>query len=145
MQDRFVKTILSVAAAVAVFLLGLSFGSRPALAPTVNQGAGVAQHTVDVLLDDGAKITGWQNVALPSGATVLTVLKQVAQQKNLALDVDTGSSMGAFVKQIGAQKNGTGGKYWQYWVNGGQPMVAADRYMLKGTETVLWTFRKSAF
>jgi len=144
MEKRFVKTVLSVAAGVAVFLLGLSFGSRPAIAPTITQGA-LAQHTVNFLLDDGAKITGWQNVALASGGTVLTVLQEVAQQKNLTLDVDTSSSMGAFVKQIGAQKNGTGGKYWQYWVGGAQPMVAADHYQLKGGETILWTFSKSTY
>ena len=144
MKDKFVKITLSVAAAIAVFLLGLSFGTLPVQAPTVNQG--VAQQTVNLLLDDGAKITGYQNQVIPeSEPTVLGLLKQVAGEKKLMLSVDNSSSMGVFVKQIGEQKNGTAGKYWQFWVNGAQPMVAADRYSLKGSETVLWTFRKSAY
>lgn len=140
MQSKVLKYIIGFAAAVAIFLLGMSSASAPMVPPPV-----VAGHTVDFLLDDGAKITGYQRQAIPQAEpTVLGVLKEVASEKKLTLDVDTSSSMGAFVKQIGSQKNGMGAKYWQYWVNGAQPMVAADRYTLRGGETVLWTFRKSA-
>lgn len=141
MQSKILRYIIGLAAAFTMFLLGWSYASAPTLPPaTVN-----TSHTVDFLLDDGTKIEGYQHQAIPvNEPTVLGVLKEVAAKDNLKLEVDTSSSMGAFIMQIGAQKNGQGTKYWQYWVNGAQPMIAADKYQLKGGETILWTFRKSA-
>lgn len=145
MQHPIRNIFVAIIGAAAIFTLGLVVAMREP-APTAAPTAGVEQASVKVsfLLDDGEKISGFNNVEVPAAEpTVLGALKKVAAQQTLQLDVDASSSMGAFVKQIGKQKNGAGQRYWQFWVDGSQPLIAADKLVLKGGETVLWTFRKS--
>ncbi len=145
MQHPIRNGIIVLIGTAAIFTLGLMVALRtqPQVpAPATSQQ--VAPVTVDFLLDTGDKITSYPKLELYEGATVLTALEVVAAREKLTLDVDRSSSMGAFIKQIGDKKNGQAGKYWQYWVGGVQPLVAADKLQLKGGETVLWTFRKSA-
>lgn len=145
MQHPIRNIFIAVIGAAAIFTLGLVTALRDQ-APAAAPAPGVEQPAVRVsfLLDDGEKISGFNKVEVAAQeSTVLGALKKVAEQQTMQLDVDTSSSMGAFVKQIGKQKNGTGQKYWQFWVDGVQPLIAADRLQLKGGETVLWTFRKS--
>jgi hypothetical protein len=142
MKEKILYTTVAVLAAVSMFLLGMSWAPQAALAP--GNSSPEAGRSVSVLLDSGTKVSGFQNVTIPQAEpTVLGVLKSVAAEHNLTLDVDASSSMGAFIKQIGSQKNGAGARYWQYWVNGVQPLVAADKLPLSGGETILWTFRQS--
>ncbi|MDP3985960.1 MAG: DUF4430 domain-containing protein [Candidatus Veblenbacteria bacterium] len=143
MLKRFVKSILVFVAAVAVFLIGFSFGqnkNEPLYqAPVPEQAQAVA-----LVINNGEFVTGYPNLTLPEPATVLALLEQASQREDFPLEVDKSSSLGAFVKQIGDKANGQDQRYWQYWVDGEQPQVAADRYALQGGETVLWTFSKSA-
>src|SRR5436190_876323 len=105
MHKKLGYTIVGLLAATGIFILGMSMAPRPAVAPTP---ASKPQATVSFLLDDGEKITGFEHQAIPlSEPTVLGLLKEVAAEHKVTLDVDTGSSMGAFVKQIGPQKNGS--------------------------------------
>jgi hypothetical protein len=148
LKQKIVYIGIGTVAALGIFLLGLSLGSGPQI---YNESASQFSTTkqtdlpVAVVIDNGDKITGYEKLALPQPANALELLKTVTAQHNLKLDYDASSSMGAFVKQIGDKINGQNNKYWQYWVNGAQPMVAADKFELKGGETVLWTFRKSEF
>jgi hypothetical protein len=148
LKQKIVYTGIAAVAALGIFLLGLSLGTQPQI---YNESTSQFSTTktipsqVAVVIDNGDKITGYEKLALPQPANALELLKTVTAQNNLKLGYDVSSSMGAFVKQIGDKTNGQSNKYWQYWVNGAQPMVAADKFELKGGETVLWTFRKSEF
>lgn len=148
MKSKILYIILGLVAALGIFLLGLSLGSCPQV---YNEPASQFSITksvaaqVAVVIDNGDKITGYEKLTLPEPANALELLKTVTAQNNLKLDYDSSSPMGAFVKQIGDKINGQSNKYWQYWVNGAQPMVAADKLGLKGGETILWTFRTSQF
>jgi hypothetical protein len=147
MKQKAIYLLLALLAAVGVFFVGVSYGKQPVGSrPAIQLGLPdlAANKTVAVLIDDGEKVTGYDKLSLPKTANALELLKQVTSKNNLKLDYDSSSPMGAFVKQIGEKVNGQDTKYWQYWVNGVQPMVAADKQPLKGGETVLWTFRKSA-
>lgn len=132
-----------------VFFLGASLSSPLTSYGTANQSAEVDSLATEIktnlLIDNGQDIIGYPNIILQPDESVLEMLQQVSQSNSLklAFDPPEKSPLGAFVKQIGEEINGTDNKYWQYWVNGSQPMIAADRYILKGGETVLWTFRKS--
>ena len=145
MKQKGIYLVVALLAAVGVFLLGASYGPS-ILKPNIPQFGEIPEKVlaVSVLIDDGDKLTGFRTMTISSQLDVLQALKQVTSQNNLKLDYDASSPMGAFVKQIGDKINGQDTKYWQYWVNGTQPMVAADKYQLKGGESVLWTFRKSA-
>ncbi len=145
MKSKGIYLIIGLLAAVGIFFLGASYGKAPGSAPIqLGIPTSVQSKTAALLLDDGDKVSGYDKQALPQKANVLELLKQVTTENKLKLDYDTSSPMGAFVKQIGDKISGQDAKYWQYWVNGTQPMVAADKYQLKGGESVLWTFRKSA-
>lgn len=98
---------------------------------------------VNFQIDDGDSTLTIPKLILPNSASVLAALEEATAQKKLTFEVDRSSSLGAFIKQIGEKKNGTGAKYWQYWVNGKQPLIAADRLQLKPGDTVLWAFRRS--
>ena len=141
MKGKFLNAIITLVVAVAVFLVGYSFGQRW----NVSYQAPASEQTkiVALVVNNSEFVQGYHDLTLPEPATALALLEQVSQSEDFALDVDKGSSMGAFVKQIGDQVNGQNQLYWQYWVNGQQPLVAADRYVLQGGETVLWTFSKS--
>ncbi|MBI5466033.1 MAG: DUF4430 domain-containing protein [Candidatus Kerfeldbacteria bacterium] len=146
MKQKGIYFLLALLAAVGIFFVGASYnrspeGSRPAIQLGLPDLA--TSKTVSLLIDSGDKLAGYDKLQLPKSANVLELLKQVTKVNKLKFDYDTSSPMGAFVKQIGEQVNGQDAKYWQYWVNGVQPMVAADKLELKGGETVLWTFRKS--
>jgi len=145
MKQKGIYLVVALLAAVGVFLLGASYGPS-ILKPNIPQFGEIPEKVlaVSVLIDDGDKLTGFRTMTISSQLDVLQALKQVTSQNNLKLDYDASSPMGAFVKQIGDKINGQDTKYWQYWVNGTQPMVAADKHQLKGGESVLWTFRKSA-
>lgn len=148
LKQKIVYTSIGAVAALGIFLLGLSLGSQPQIySEPASQFSAVkpAILPVAVVIDDGDKITGYGKLALLQPANALDLLKTVTTQHNLKLDYDASSPMGAFVKQIGDKINGQSNKYWQYWVNGVQPMVAADKFELKGGETILWTFRASQF
>lgn len=142
-KQKSIYIITSLLALVGVFLVGASYGPTLFKEPVKLGEITENYHAVTVLIDDGQQIKSFKAGTLAEKQSVLDSLLFVTQENKFKFDYDSSSSMGAFIKQIGSEINGQDGKYWQYWVNGSQPMVAADKFMLKGGETVLWTFRKS--
>ncbi|HPA25484.1 MAG TPA: DUF4430 domain-containing protein [bacterium] len=77
---------------------------------------------------------------------LLDALIELNQQyPTLNLQTKNYSDMGVLVEQIGNYKNGAENKYWQYFVNGAQPMVGADKYILQNNDQVEWRFSASQF
>ncbi len=143
-KQKSIYVIVGLLALVGVFLLGASYGPSLFKKPVKLGELTENYRAVAILIDDGQQIKSFKAGTLAKEQSVLDSLIFVTQANKLSLDYDSSSPMGAFIKQIGSEVNGQDNKYWQYWVNGSQPMVAADKFMLKGGETVLWTFRKSA-
>lgn len=152
MKHKVFTLIISVLAAVGIFFLGVSYGplilgrAPIGFIKTLEPRTGFEElKIVNVLIDDGSVITGYKSGTIAQHQTVLGALIIATSQNQLKLDYDPPekSPYGAFVKQIGEKKNGESNAYWQYWVGGSQPQVSADKYILQGGETVLWTFRES--
>lgn len=79
-------------------------------------------------------------------ALLLDALKELNRQYPiLNLQTKNYGDMGVLVEQIGNYKNGAENKYWQYFVNGAQPMVGADKYILQNNDQVEWRFSASQF
>lgn len=76
--------------------------------------------------------------------TAFDLLKERAGESGLALKTKT-YDIGILIEAIGEKKNGDGGFYWMYYVNGELPMVAADKYELKPGDKVEFKFEKSTF
>ncbi len=144
MKQKSIYILIALLLAVGIFSLGLNYGQKDGSLERFGQ-IPEQLRTVDVLIDDGNVIRNYKAVDI-GRMTVLEALISVTESNKLIFDYDgpEKSAYGAFVKQIGEQKNGDGQKFWQYWVNGAQPLIAADKYELKGGEVILWTFRKSA-
>ena len=50
-----------------------------------------------------------------------------------------------FVESIGNRTNGDESKYWQYWINGEQTMVGADKQHVNDGDVILWSFEEMSF
>jgi len=104
-----------------------------------NQGK--ALYVID--FGDG-KVRTFQ-VALSENSTVFSLLKKLAERENFKTESKEYEGMGVLVESIDGVKNGVGNKYWQYWVNGELPMVAADKKEIKKGDRVEWKFGPSPF
>lgn len=97
------------------------------------------------LLIDGF-ISTEQLIELRDGSTVFSVLELINQQNPaLNLDFETYENLGVLIKQLGDKVNGQDNKYWQYYINGQQLMMAADQYILKNNDKIEWLFQESQF
>ena len=148
-KSKIIYSAAAILIAVGIFLFGLGFGlgKSPATMPIVQNQTEVNSKQVTLLIDNGKDVKSYKDIVLKQGDNVFSVLQQVTTTNNIKLDYNPAESSvwGVFIKQIGDKVNGQNQKYWQYWVNGDQPQVAADRYELKGGDIVWWTFRESSF
>ena len=105
----------------------------------------ISQERALYIIDNGSDdIKAYQ--VLPSRAsTVFSLLEEIATGENFKIESKTYQEMGVFVESIDGVKNGTDNKYWQYWVNGELPMVAADKKEAKGGDRVEWKFAPAEF
>lgn len=77
--------------------------------------------------------------------TVFSLLEKLSKKENFELSYKEYPGMGILVESIDEVKNGTDGKYWQYWVNNELPMVAADKMQVQGGDIVEWKFESPEF
>lgn len=148
-QQKITYSIAAILIAVGVFLFGYSLGLTKAVVPAgvCERSEATSNKLATVIIDNGREIKSFKDIDIKSGDNVFSVLQQVAGINNIKLDYNPAESSdwGVFIKQIGDKVNGQGQKYWQYWVNGGQPQVAADKYELQPGDVVWWTFHESSF
>ena len=127
------KVALLLVLVVGLAVAGLWLGLR-ALTP-----APIPPGTVSVTLRIEA--TGWNTsyAAASSNNTVLTFLLEAAASQGFAVQHQHWESLGASkVDAINGIRDGAGGLFWQYWVNGVYGDVGANRYILADGDAVLW-------
>ncbi len=148
-KSKIIYSVAAVLIAVGIFLLGLSFGLGKSSVPTpiTQNQTETNSKQVTLLIDNGKDVKSYKDIILNQTDNVFTILQKVTTTNNIKLDYNpaASSAWGVFIKQIGDKVNGQNQKYWQYWVSGEQPQIAADKYELKGGEIVWWTFRESSF
>lgn len=70
-----------------------------------------------------------------------SIMKQALSEKNITLKYqDYKGDLGIFITQIGEQKNGNEGRYWQYWANGEYGKIGVSNYKIKPGDIVQWRF-----
>lgn len=84
-------------------------------------------------------------IAPVSDSTVFSLLEDLSQKKDFEISYKIYPEMGVFVESIDGLGNGTDGKYWQYWVNGELPMVAANNLQVQEGDVVEWKFETPQF
>lgn len=67
-----------------------------------------------------------------------TVLEQLRNREKVVVEQDPQD--GSIVESINGIKNGTGNKYWSFYVDGQIPNKGAGKYITKGGEEIVWKF-----
>lgn len=95
-----------------------------------------------VSVDDGTgtPIAG----EIVASGTVLDAIQVFAETNNLSFEIKTYSGMGTLVTRLGEKKNGAGGAYWQYWMNGIYATSSADNVAVRPGDRIEWKFSDSA-
>ena len=78
-------------------------------------------------------------------ANLVTITQSLAQQQAWEFESKNYGEMGVLVSKIADKANGQEQKYWQFYVNGKQPMVSADKYLPKNGDQIEWRFAESKF
>jgi hypothetical protein len=78
-------------------------------------------------------------------SNVFSLLEELSKQENFKIESKDYKEMGVLVESIDGVKNGTDNKYWQYWINGKLPMVAADKQYVKNGDEIEWKFDLANF
>jgi uncharacterized protein YxeA len=86
----------------------------------------------------------FDNIYFENDETVFDVLKKQASKADIEVKTKE-YDVGIFIESIGGRKNGTGGNYWTYYVNGKPAEVAADRYKLMSGDKIEFKFEKSPY
>lgn len=134
--------IVAVIFFAAGFLLGQSWRLPPAVVISQPFDGSVPELKVNYSLHySDSEITEFQDVDISAGQSVLEVLKSLSELNDFSVKTEDYGSLGILVAGIGDKENGQSEKYWQYFVNGQQPMVGAGKYLLNGGETVEWKFQ----
>ncbi len=85
--------------------------------------------------------TGWDisYEATSTNNTVLSFLVEAAEVRGFEVQHQYWEPLGASkVDAINGIRDGAGGLFWQYWVNGVYGDVGANRYILADGDAVLW-------
>lgn len=97
----------------------------------LNKGEGQETLKFDYILHKGEK------------QTVFDILKDLSKTKNFKLEYNYNfPKLGVLIDSIDGVKSGTGGKWWQYWVNDKLGEVAADKKEINAGDKVEWRFEK---
>jgi hypothetical protein len=108
-------------------------------------GVATARKTVTMVINDGQRMKTYsQTVTDAKSVTGLDLLRLAAAAAEWDLKTST-SSMGTLVEEINGVKNGTGDKYWIYYVNKEMGSVGIDQYQVKAGDVLEMNFEKSTF
>jgi len=142
--------ILIVLTLGAICLIGENYRSTQKEIDSLSRGfeeiiGRVIKEKVLYKIDEGnGKIISSQMV-ISEDSTVFSLLGEMSQKENFKVESKEYKDMGILVESIDGVKNGTDNKYWQYWVNGDLPMVAADKKEVKKGDNIEWKFAPAEF
>lgn len=105
----------------------------------------VAQENVVYIINFGNGNVKSYRVVPDKDSTVFSLLNKLSKEENFPVNSTFYKDMGILVESIDGIQNGTDNKYWQYWVNGDLPMVAADKKEVKANDKIEWRFAPSNF
>jgi hypothetical protein len=77
--------------------------------------------------------------------SLLAITQALATQANWKFTFQDYGQMGMLITGLQDQTNGQDQKYWQYFINGQQPLISADKYYPVTTDKIEWKFEASAF
>lgn len=127
---------------VAVAALAAAFSASAPTGALQTQSQSDEAAVVRISSEGGAVFEA--SVSINESSTAFDVLRAAAAAKNLALEHKTYPGMGVLVTRIGDGRNGAGGAYWQYWINGAYATVSADNAAIHPNDVLEWRLTSSA-
>jgi hypothetical protein len=142
--------VLIVLTLGAIFLIGENYKLTQKEIDGLSLGVGsiienVTQERVLYQIDEGNGKIISSRLAISKDSTIFSLLEDFSKKENFKLESKEYKGMGMLVESIDGVKNGTDNKYWQYWVNGELPMVAADKKEVKKNDKIEWKFATAEF
>lgn len=98
----------------------------------------IPSFNVNLTIDYGNKNISSYQASANSTSTAYSILKETLEKENIYYEVQQ-YDFGVFVKKIGELESGTK-KSWIYYVNDVSGDKAADLYILKENDIVLWKY-----
>jgi hypothetical protein len=140
------KKIISLIILIVVLLAVVYFFPKffPKKIDFLNQNSEQNLGKINLTIDYSSGLTQNFTGNFEEGMTAFGFLKIFSQKENFSV-LTKDYDFGIFIESIGEKKNGEGGNYWLYYVNGQMPPVAADKYVLKSGDKVEFKFEKSNF
>lgn len=129
-KTLWIGVLLAAAGAGVLFLFPQLLGER---APTQVPSVIVVRSEIEGVLPE-------IRTEVSLGTTALQLLDTLSQERGFVLRVKEYAGLGSLVEQIGEYKNGTDGKYWQYFVNNILAPVGASAYEVLQGDSVVWKF-----
>ncbi len=69
-------------------------------------------------------------------------LFELIQKTELQIETENFPPIGKMIVSINGFKNGTDGKYWQFWINGKYAQIGVSAYEPKLNDSIEWKFTK---
>jgi hypothetical protein len=140
--------LVVIVAMVVVLMMpnpALKPASSPKLLVVAPASSSVSTSTASAMLVvyDGTKDILDSEVPVSGTSTVFSVLQSATASLGIALAYQDYPGMGYLIKKVGDKVNGTGGAYWQYWVNGKYAQEGADHTPVQPGDTIDWKFTNS--
>jgi len=105
----------------------------------------LSQKTVEYTINKEKGEVKNYRITPKKSSTVFSLLEELAKREDFEVKSTIYPGMGVFIESINGVKNGTDGRYWQYWVNDKLGEVAADKKEIKGGDKIEWRFEVPAF
>lgn len=100
---------------------------------------------VNYIINFGQGSVVEEQLFLLKDSTVFSLLEDLALKNHFQIETTYYDKMGVLVNSIDKINNGIDNKYWQYWVNEELPMIAADKMMPNGGDSIEWKFAPISF
>jgi len=145
---------------ILIFAIAISYLVQRKIALAQKEIADLAQAEIEIqentlrkiqekrvlyLIDKGNGDIDSYKIAPSENSTVFSLLEKLSARENFKIEFTVYQEMGVLIKSIDGVENGTDNKYWQYWVNGELPMVAADKKEVKVGDKIEWKFATAQF
>ena len=119
-----------------ILFLGSNFSERVPPA-SLNE---ITQNKVLYIINKGNGEINEYQIEISQDSTVFSLLETLSQREKFEVGSTFYKEMGVFVETVDGVKNGTEGKYWQYFVNDKLGEVAADKKTIKEGDKIEWRF-----
>jgi hypothetical protein len=129
-----------------VLVVGLFLGFIWGQSTQIATPAATPNGAFSLMIDSGdGEITTYPDVSLAKDRNLFNLMRKAIQEDNKMFEYEEYRDLGILITKIGDKKNGTGNRYWQYWVNNRFAPVAASSYVVQDGDIIEWKFIPQKF